>query len=118
VFENLSLTLPKPDLGYGLRNDGTPKGNGYFGALSDSFGNVVTELSIGVELDGTETEIPLIVPTLTYEELSHLLSGGEPSRETVGKAVSHARGRRALGLPVFAEPWETVQPPAPPAPGR
>lgn len=89
---------------YGLRNDGTQQGSGYFGELQmqDGSGNVATELSIGVEMDGREVEIPTIVPTLTKEELNHLLQGGEPTPQIIDKAVQHARERMAQGLNPFA----------------
>ena len=56
-----------------LRADGTPKGEGYFGKLKRPDGDVSTELSIGVNLGGKETEIPTLVPTLSEEEKNYLL---------------------------------------------
>ena len=88
---------------YGLRADGTPKGNGYFGVLARPDGAVSTELSIGVNFDGKETEIPLLVPTLTQEEIDHALSGGKASEAMVQKAVDHARARMAAGRSPFAD---------------
>jgi len=49
---------------YGMRPDKTAKGSGYFGEIKRPDGNVMTEISIGVGLNGKETLIPLIVPTL------------------------------------------------------
>lgn len=49
------------------------KGLGYFGKLKRPDGNVSTELSIGVNIDGKEIEIPSLVPTLTQEEIDYLL---------------------------------------------
>lgn len=88
---------------YGVRADGTPKGSGFLGELKRPDGGVSTELSIGVEFDGKEREIPALVPTLTKGEIDHLLSGGEPTEAIVDKAVAHAKGRLKAGKSVFAE---------------
>lgn len=87
---------------YGNRADGTKKGRGYFGELKRPDGDISTELSVGVEFDDGEHEIPLLVPTLSRGEINHLLKGGEPTRELVGKAVAHARSRMAAGKGAFA----------------
>jgi len=89
---------------YGKRADGTNKGRGFLGELKTSDGKVATELSIGVEFDGKpEREIPLLVPTLTQDEVDSLLAGNAPSDDIIMKAVTHARGRIAEGKSVFAE---------------
>lgn len=54
-----------PDLG--LREDKTPKDIGFYGAQYGPDGSMVTERSIGVEFDGVETQIPLLVPGLSLE---------------------------------------------------
>lgn len=86
-----------------LRPDGTRKGQGFLGPLKFKDGRTSTELSIGVNLNGKETEIPSLVPTLTPAEIQHLLNGGEPHEGIVQKAVDHAKMRMQRGLPVFAE---------------
>ena len=88
--------------GYGLRPDGTPKGQGWLGPLpmTDGSGKTATELTIGVD----DEDIPLLVPTLTQEEIDHLLSGGSPTREIVDKAVGFAHERRQKGLSVYVDP--------------
>ncbi len=91
---------------FGNRNDGTKKGMGYFGALTRPDGAVSTELSIGVNFDGQEREIPALVPTLTPEEVNYLLSGGKPTAAIIDKAVSHARSRIQQGLDPFAQSGE------------
>jgi hypothetical protein len=53
---------------YGNRPDGEKKGKGYFGEMKRPNGDVSTEISVGVGMDGKELEIPLIVPTLTKKE--------------------------------------------------
>ena len=88
---------------YELRKDGTKKGLGYFGELKRPDGRVSTELSIGVNIDGKEIEIPSLVPTLSKQEIDHLLGGGNPTKEIVGKAVEHARKRISQGKGPFAE---------------
>lgn len=77
---------------YGKRPDGTIKGTGWLGELKmrDGSNNVATEMTIGVNLDGQETNIPMIVPTLAPDELDHLLKGGKPTKQIVDKAVQHA----------------------------
>jgi len=88
---------------YGDRADGTQKGRGYFGELERPDGNISTELSIGVSFDGQETEIPLLVPTLSSEEVEYLLSGKEATKEIVKKAVDHAKLRMRDGKSPFAD---------------
>lgn len=92
--------------GYGARNDGTAKGDGYFGPLRGSNGTISTEISIGVEFDGEDREIPTMVPTLTRKELDFLLNGGRPTDQIVDKAVEFARQRIEKGLSPFAAPGE------------
>ena len=84
------------------------KGLGYFGELKRPDGMVSTELSIGVEFDGKETEIPSLVPTLTKDEINHLLAGNEPTEQIVDKAVVHAKERMAEGKSPFAQEGEQV----------
>ena len=115
---NLSSPSHRIDLPFaeefGLRPDGTKKGLGYFGVLKRPDGKVSTELSIGVEFDGKETEIPSLVPTLNKDEINYLLTSKlEPSmwktptgKVIVGKAVEHAKKRIAEGKSPFAEEGE------------
>lgn len=91
------------DRNYGTRHDGTPKASGYFGELGRPDGNISTELSIGVNIDGKEIEIPTLVPTLTEDERDSLLAGGEITREVVDKAVSHALSRMREGASPFSQ---------------
>ena len=93
----------------GTRADGTKKGPGFLGELKRPDGKVSTELSIGVEIDGKETEIPSLVPTLTKDEIKHLLSGKKPTREIVRKASEYAKKRIKEGKSPFAQKGETVK---------
>jgi len=91
---------------YGVRADGTQKGKGFWGELQGAEGKPSTELSIGVNFDGKETEIPTLVPTLTQQEIDYLLGGGKPTLEIVDKAVEHARQRIFQGKSPFAQEGE------------
>lgn len=96
---------------YGLREDGTPKGPGFFGELQRPGGDISTEISIGVPINGKETSIPTLVPTLTEGEKKSLLSlqpGEKPSPEIVKKATEYAQKRQSLGLSPFVNAGETV----------
>lgn len=96
------------------RLDGTRKGMGFLGELPHAEGGTSTELSIGVNIDNKETEIPSLVPTLTQKEINHMLSGADPTESIVQKAVEHAKKRMSQGKSPFAEqgesPTKTKQP--------
>lgn len=91
---------------YGNRPDGTAKGKGYLGplAMKDGSNKVATEISIGVNFDGKETQIPSLVPTLSEEQKNYLLSGGSPNDrpDIVQKAVEHAKSRLQSGQSVYS----------------
>jgi hypothetical protein len=98
-----------------MREDGTIKGRGYFGELKRLDGNVSTEISIGVIIDGVETLIPSLVPTLTPDEINTLLNlrlpdGDQPGEdipeEIQRKAKIHAEKRIEEGQPVWATSGE------------
>lgn len=82
------------------------KGKGFFGELQRPDGRISTELSIGVNLDGREIEIPSLVPTLTETEKNFLLNGNKPTPTIVKKAVDHARKRMKEGKSPFAQEGE------------
>lgn len=94
--------------GYGERPDGTRKGPGFLGELQRPDGAVSTELSIGVPIGGRETEIPLLVPTLSQQEIDWLLSQEDLDPQSVpqsivDKAIEHAVQRLEQGLSPFEE---------------
>ncbi len=99
---------------YGNRADGTKKGTGFFGEIKRPDGSVMTEISIGVGLNGKETQIPLIVPTLTKREMDYLLNSDTESKtfmdkmppSIIDKAVDHAVSRMKLGKSAFADDTE------------
>ena len=97
---------------YGLRHSGEGvKGKGYFGPMAGRDGTV-TELSAEDE----SGEFPLVVPTLTAEEIELLLAGKDPTAEMMEKASSWAATRRKRGESPFASPTE-VRVPRPKAEG-
>lgn len=83
------------------RVDGTQKSDiGFLGPVKNNVtGGTMTELSMGVEMDGKEVLLPLMVPTLTKEEINFLANNnvvGNPSivpQSIKDKAIAHARKR-------------------------
>lgn len=66
----------------------------------------MSELSVGVPIGGREMDIPTFVPSLTPDELTHLLTLRDGERipsSIIDKAVTHALGRLASGKSLFAE---------------
>lgn len=93
---------------WGKREGGSNKGMGFLGLLKNSLGGVSSELSIGVEMNGKEIEIPTLVPTLNQQEVDWLLANPkfEPSKlpESIkNKAVQHATMRIEQGLSPFVD---------------
>lgn len=104
-----------PAGGWGKRADGTQKGNGFLGVLKRPDGNVSTEISVGVNIDGKDVEIPTLVPTLTAAEREALLSlpdGQMPPEAIIRKAAAFARQRMAQGKSPFAQAEESPQDPS------
>jgi hypothetical protein len=99
---------------YGSRPDGGKKGSGFFGEIKRPDGNVMTEISIGVGLNGKEVNIPLIVPTLDKKEMQYLLRNDPNSPQfmdklppsIMNKAVDHAVMRMKEGKSPFIEASE------------
>lgn len=104
-----------------IRADGSLKGKGFLGPLKRPDGGVSSEVSIGVNLNGKEIEIPTLVPTLKRHELNYILSTPSDKlqevdpklyKSIVDKAVEHAKTRLKAGMSPFAE--EAEAPKAPP----
>jgi hypothetical protein len=99
---------------YGTRRDGTAKGEGYFGLLSRPDGGVSTEISVSTDALGGR-EFPLLVPTLTPEEVTTLLSipMDDPDffqklpPQILMKAQAFAEQRAKYGAGPFADRQET-----------
>ena len=104
---------------YGNRPDGSAKGDGFFGKLNRPDGSVSTEISVGVGMNGKEINIPLIVPTLTKQELNYLLSMNVEDKSffskmpptIMDKAYEHADARIKSGMSPFAGPDEIFEAP-------
>lgn len=101
--------------GWGLREDGTPKGRGYRGVLpykssDQSVSTISTELATHDPIDGRPTLRPLLVPTLTKTEEDYLLSGQRGNKQVehsiYDKADAHAVMRQATGKSTFAQQGE------------
>jgi hypothetical protein len=93
----------QPTNNYGLREDGTAKGRGWMGPIKTKDGSVMTEKSIGVNFDGKETLIPLIVPTLNLLEIEKLKRNEQATPEMIKKASDFAKQRMAAGKSIWAE---------------
>jgi hypothetical protein len=99
---------------YGNRPDETPKGKGWLGEIKRPDGDVMTEISIGVGINGKETLIPLIVPTLTKKEIDFLKNADPSSKEffsklpksIMDKAYEHATKRMNENKSPFIDPEE------------
>jgi len=103
---------------YGMRHletgqditQGTVKGKGYFGEIPMNQGGAMTEVSSAYEQDGNLVSHPLIVPTLTKQEVDLLRMGIEPTPEIYKKAQDYAQQRIGAGQNPFASPQELRYP--------
>lgn len=93
------------DYRHGMREDWSPKGYGHLGMLPMRDGSVMTEQTIGVDFGKGEEYIPLIVPTLSDEEIKLLMGGEKPTRDMVRKASDYVWERRAQGLFDYSDPY-------------
>ena len=89
-----------------LKDVPTQKRFGYFGAIPDEQGNPMTELSSAFELDGHMISHPLLVPTLSADEIALLQSGAEPTQNIYDKAQAWAMNRIQKGQSPFATPQD------------
>ena len=91
------------------RSDGSVKSKrGFLGPLIGDDGRTMTEFSIGVQIDGKETEIPSMVPGLTDSEINSIKSGVVPESAQV-KAKVHAVKRIAEGKSPFYQDGEEIK---------
>jgi hypothetical protein len=103
---------------YGMRNletgqditQGTVKGKGYFNEVPMNQGGAMTEYSSAYGQDGNLVSHPLIVPTLTKQEIDLLGMGIEPTPEIYKKAQDYAQQRIGAGQSPFATPQELRYP--------
>lgn len=93
-----------------LRPDGTRKSNiGYLGPQTAKSGNVMTEYSVGVEINGKEMDVPTLIPGLTDDELNILKTEPNPKdipQSIIDKARDHAVQRIKEGQSPFYQEGE------------
>jgi hypothetical protein len=112
TIDKLDDVIKQGIASYGARYAESPseplsmKGKGYFGLLPSSEG-FSTEISA---TDDQGMSYPLLVPTLTQQEVNYLLQGGEPTDEIYNKAMMWATSRQASGQSPFAAPTELRMP--------
>lgn len=105
IIAPVSTTIKNKWGKQGIRKDGTQKGNGFLGVrkMTDGSNRDMTEFSYGFEVDGKEIEMPTLIPTLTTDELNHLLSGKKATPEILRKAYEHGVGRIKEGKSPFIQ---------------
>ena len=84
---------------------------GFLGPIKNNVtGKIMTEVSIGVEIDGKEILIPAMVPTLTPKEIDALKNiniGEEPlPKSIIDKATRHAIPRINNNMSPFYQDGE------------
>ena len=102
---------PEADM---LRPDGTTKSNtGYLGQIQNNVqGGVMTEVSVSFDEVNDGKIIPLLVPTLTYKEITQLqdmqIEGNAKNipQSIKDKAIAHAKMRLSKGLNPFYQDGE------------
>ena len=87
-----------------------PKGSGWMGYLPNQAGGVSTEISA----DNNGMQYPLLVPTLTKQEIDHLLANKQPTDDIYKKAEAFAKYRQEQGKSPFINSvgelkWPTPQ---------
>ena len=105
--------LAKKDMSM-YRADGSKKSNrGFIGQVKNNVdGGIMTEASIGIEIEGKEVSMPAMVPTLTAKEIEILsnmkIEGNAKNipRSIINKAIKHAKKRRAEGKSPFYQDGE------------
>ena len=112
-MSDIKQRMPSPDetKKYGLREDGTAKGPGYFGELSrldKGKGRFSTELSGSGDVTdehGNTVLYPLIHGESSREEIEQLLKG-DVRQSHYNSAEHHARSRMKAGKSPFADHGE------------
>lgn len=91
-------------------SQGTVKRKGYFGEIPTNNDSMMTEFSSAFEVGGKTVQYPLVVPTLTVDELNLLRLTGEATPEIQKKAQEFALNRLSRGLDPFATTQELRYP--------
>jgi hypothetical protein len=92
----LQQFMPQPNSNWGTRQDGSAKGTGWLGQIPMAgdpktlYPEQMSELSADVTIGGKNISFPLIVPTLTPQEIIYLRLGKEPTQNIYRKAISFA----------------------------
>lgn len=90
---------------WGNRDDGSKKDIGFLGPIPHPSGGFSTELSYSVGVDGKDITFPLIVETLTKEQIQALMAsqeaGAKPPKDVVDTALEHAFMRMQEGKSPF-----------------
>lgn len=105
TFGNPASVLDNPPDGWRVGGAGR-KGDGWLGRLNRPDGNYSTELSAQFSDVLGGAPIPLLVPTLTKDEINVLLGLKESDqipRSIINKAIEHALMRDKLGLSPFKD---------------
>jgi hypothetical protein len=113
--QKIKKVKPEDEFPYGYRPDGTLKSRGVLDPIKikDGRERAITELSITVNINGVETPIPLLVPTLTEEEVYYLATGNTPTKEIIDKAIEYAKMRISRGeSPFFEKGRKKIKQPA------
>lgn len=108
VDEAVQQMVDRPD--FGTREDGTQKGEGFLGVYYDMDGNAVSELSTTINIDGSEVELPLLVPGLSLSAREHLVynngSFDDLGTEDQITILLHAKDRMLAGKSTFFSGFE------------
>ncbi len=86
------------------------KGLGFMGKIPTSSGMPMTELSTSFDLNGRSVSAPLLVPTLSAQEMRALQAGSEPTEAVYRKAIDYATKRQQQGRDTFAGTQELRYP--------
>lgn len=81
------------DKNYGKRNDGSDKGSGWLGEIKQTNDKFATELTYDYDTPYGRFSMPLIVPTLTENEIESIRMGEQPTEEMHKKAFKHGLNR-------------------------
>lgn len=92
-----------------LNQPTTAKGRGYLGNVG-TMQDPMTEFSSAFEVGGKTVQYPLVVPTLTADELNLLRLTGKATPQIQKKAQQFALNRLSRGLDPFATPQDLRYP--------
>ena len=105
-----ALAKPSEAPNYGKRPDGSQKGSGWFGEIKRPDGTVMTEVTAGIEINGKEADVPLLVPTLSagqVETLRNMPMDAKPPKDILDKAAAWASQRERAGKSPYADQAES-----------